>query len=310
MENYRCPICNNCRLLRTIPRKIGGQVAECAICGHIALWPQPDEHAVLLQYAESAYFVKRDIGTAIFDNQAFNLMKRYDPRKHLTVLDVGCGLGAFLRKCILEKYRAVGIEVNKNIVDELVREGLEVYHKSLSEFKNTTKRFDWVACINVLEHLREPLSAIETLADLVKPHGLLLIQTPNGDAIEAFGEKAYGLHVDKEHLNYFRPNQLIRLFEHQGLRLVYKNYCPASWGTGRAKIFAEKSNNFALYISARQHVYQKNIKPLGIRAYVEKLPPVFRGTVRSIAQITRRICAMDEILSGKAHELILIMRRP
>jgi SAM-dependent methyltransferase len=289
---------------------IGGQVAECAICGHLTLWPQPDDKAALEQYTESAYVVTNNVGTAIFDNQAFHSLKSYDRRKNLTVLDVGCGLGAFLKKCVQEKHRAVGIEVTKNIVDQLVREGLDVHHKSLSEFRDTQQRYDWVACIDVIEHMRDPLAAIEALADLVKRQGLLVIETPNGDAIAAYGEKAYGLHVDKEHLNYFRPNQLVRLFEHHGLSLVCKKYCPAGRGLGRVKMFGKNTRNFTLPSQGSEHVYRKKIKPVGIRAVVERLPPGFRGVLRSMAQIGKRICAIDEIVTGKAHVLILVMKRP
>lgn len=310
MDNYKCPICNNCSLLRTIPRKIGGQIAECAICGHLTLWPQPDDKAVLAQYTESAYVVTKSVGSAIFDNQAFDLLKSYDPRKNLTVLDVGCGLGAFLKRCIQEKHRTVGIEVTKNIVDQLVREGLTFYHKSLCEFCDTQQPYDWVACIDVIEHIREPLAAIEALAGLVKKQGLLVIQTPNGDAIAAYGEKAYGLHVDKEHLNYFRTNQLIRLFERHGLSLVCKKYCPTSRGMGRGRVFGENTCNLTLPSPTSEHVYRKNVKPRGIRGVVEKLPPGFRGALRSMAQMSRRICAIDEIVTGQAHVLILVMRRP
>lgn len=308
-DNYKCLICNNCKLLRTIPRWVGGQVAECTICGHLTLWPQPDDKAVQAQYTKSAYVVTKNIGTAIFDNQAFDLLKSCDHRKNLNVLDVGCGLGEFLKRCIKAKHRAVGIEVTKNIVDQLVHEGLEVYHKSLSEFRDTQQRYDWVACIDVIEHMLAPLAAIEALAGLVKQQGLLVIQTPNGDAIAAYGEKAYGLHVDKEHLNYFRADQLIRLFERHGLTLVCKKYCPSSRLTGRGKISIENKCSSALLLPAGDHIYRKNVKPSSIRAAVENLPSGFRGGLRSVAQIARYIGAIDEIVRGRAHEFIVVMKR-
>ena len=310
MDDYKCPICNNCELLRTIPRKVGGLVAECVICGHLSLWPQPDNKTVQTQYAESAYVVAKDVGNALFDNQSFKLLKKFDSRKNLSVLDVGCGVGGFLKKCIQHKHRATGIEVTKNIVDQLVSEGLDVHHKSLNEFHNSKQQYDWVACIDVIEHMQEPLEAIEALADLVKPQGFLVIETPNGDAIAANGENAYGLHVDKEHLNYFRVEQLIRLFEAHGLNLVCKKYCPASTINGRGKMSGKNISHVAASLPIDEHTYRKNAKPGGLRALVDKMPPVFRSGLRSVAQIARHIGAIDEIAAGKSHEFIIVMKRP
>lgn len=309
MDDYNCPVCNNCRLLRTITRKVGGQVAECAVCGHLTLWPQPDDKAVQAQYAESAYVVKENIGAAMFDNQAFNLLKSCDPRKNLSVLDVGCGLGEFLNRCIKEQHQVVGIEITKSIVDQLVSEGLEVYYKTLSEFCNTQQHYDWVACIDVIEHMRDPLAAIESLASLVKKQGLLLVQTPNGDAIAAYGKNAYGLCVDQEHLNYYRPDQLIRLFEHHGLSLVCKTYLPSSRPSGRAKISGKDAYSVIPPLPVSENLYRNNVKPSGIRTVLEKLPPSFRGALRTIAQIIRHIGAIDEIYTGRAHEFTIVMRR-
>jgi len=308
-DYYKCPVCSNCRLWRTIPRKVGGQVAECSICGHLTLWPLPNEKEVLSQYSESAFLIAKNVGIALFDHQAFDLLKKYDKRSNLHVLDVGCGLGEFLRKCIQEKHKATGIEVTKNIVNQLQSEGLDVHNKTLSEFRNIQQRYDWVACLDVIEHIRDPMTAIEVLAELVNEKGFLVIQSPNGDAIKAYREKAYGLQVDKEHLNYFSPEQLIRLFELNGLTFVCKKYYPASTLTGRAKVSSKNKYNNSSPMPNGGHTYRSNIAPDKIRSLMEKMPARFRGILRSSAQVLRYIGSIDEILKGKAHGFIIVMKR-
>jgi 2-polyprenyl-3-methyl-5-hydroxy-6-metoxy-1,4-benzoquinol methylase len=309
MSTYKCPICNNSSLHRIIPRKVGGQVAECATCGHLTLWPQLENEAVLALYNESAYVVRKKIGTAFFDNHAFDLLKSCDPRKNLNVLDVGCGLGEFLNRCVQEKHHAVGIEVTKSIVDQLVSEGLEVYCKSLSSFRDMQLRYDWVACIDVIEHLPDPLAAIEALAGFVKPKGMLLIHTPNGNAIAKYAEQAHGIHVDPEHLNYFRPEQLVRLFERHGLSLVCTRYYPSSRLTGRAKAKNNNANSINSTLIVGEKKYRKITKPSGIRMISENLPPIFRGMLRSVAQTIRYIGAIDEIISENAYCFSIVLRR-
>ena len=312
MNDYKCSICGNSSLLRTIPREVGGQVAECAVCGHLAVWPQPDNEAVITQYEESAFVTQKNVGTALFDDLAFKLLKKSDPRRNLTVLDVGCGLGEFIKKCAAEKHKVAGIEVTKSLVDQLVREGFEVYQKSLDEFcEPNHKRYDWVACVNVLEHLPDPLTAINNLADLVEKNGRLVIESPNGDCIAKYGANAYGLHVDKEHLNYLRPAQLIRLLEHHGLSLVYKKFYPSSFRLGRSNIPTKNAGNVGRPSTTYQvdRVYRKSDKPKGIRAVVENLPSGLRGVIRSIAQISRYIAAIDEVVTGNSHVFVIVMKK-
>lgn len=308
---YSCPMCSNGSILREIPRRVGGKVVECTICGHLTLWPQPDEEVVNSLYQKSAYVVTEDVGNAVLDNMAFKLLKKSDSRKTLSVLDVGCGLGEFVKICSREKHKVVGIEITKEIVEHLNREGYEVYQKTLNELGKTQPSCDWVACLNVLEHVNNPLSAIKTLADLVKPKGYLAIEVPNGDAIAKYGENAYGLHVDKEHLNYFRADQLIRILNKHGFRLVFKKYYPTACFIGRARTKRKSScsDSCPKKGDESRYTYRTIKKATGIRAVVESMPPQLRGILRSMVQLTRFAVAYDEIITGRAHEFIIVMER-
>lgn len=303
--DYCCPICKNNNLLRTITRHVGGTVAECTICGHFCLWPELDDQSILALYESSALVSSKNIGSAIFDHQAYKLLKKSDPRKNLTVLDIGCGLGELLKKCSQNNHKVVGIEVTKSIVDQLNKEGFEVYNQTLSEFSQSKLQYDWVTCLDVIEHLKDPLSTIEAIAKLVKPFGRVVIQTPNGKAISKYGEKAYGLFVDKEHLHYYNPDQLVRIFTGLGFSLEFKKFYPAS-ALSKEKIL----NSIDVKTSAIfTKPYRENNSSSGLRAMVEKLPPSIRGAIRSIAQIIRYISAFNDIYSGTAHGFILVLKR-
>jgi len=310
MINFKCAICDDSRIRRVISRRVGGQVIECDNCGHLMLWPLLNDKEVLAQYTYSEVIESKETGAAILDNMAFKLLKRGDKRENLSVLDIGCGLGEFLNVCKKSAYNVIGIDITKSVVNSLNEKGYEVYQKSLSDYCEMGKSFDWVSCLNLIEHVNNPMEAIEQLASLVKSKGRLVIQTPNGDAIKKYGERAYGLHVDKEHLNYFSADQLVKLFNKYNFKLKVKKYYPSSIRLGRVPVPKKNNAHEAKFIlNIDDQYYRKLSNPTGVRTIVEKLPPTIRGTARSFAQIVRYIASIDEILKGKSHEFIIVLER-
>lgn len=310
--SFECPICQKNKLARFISRSVGGKVAECALCGHLTLWPLPSDEEIASWYEKSELTVLKECGTALFDNRIFEHLQKNDPRKNLKVLDVGCGAGQFLRWCSKIGHDVVGAEVSKNIVDQLKEKGFNVLNKSLQQLSKQEIQYDWVVCIDVIEHLKEPLKALEQLAKLIKPGGQLAIQTPNGNAIAKYGENTYSMHVDIEHLNYFRPKQLINSLKKHGLKLVCLKYSPRDSGSGRANVFLHNKtqNNQDSVGLKKNQPYAKNTKARGIRKIINHFPPQLRGIIRSSAQLSRWVASSDEIFKGTAHEFFVIMCRP
>ena len=99
-----------------------------------------------------------------------------------TVLDYGCGLGYFYqRRLVGSVKRYVGADVSSMAVENARKKGLEVV--SVDPDKGTvplpTSTFDGAVCIEVFEHLFDPLSAARELNRLVKPGGVLVATVPN-----------------------------------------------------------------------------------------------------------------------------------
>ncbi|HEY7213923.1 MAG TPA: class I SAM-dependent methyltransferase, partial [Thermoanaerobaculia bacterium] len=60
---------------------------------------------------------------------------------------------------------------------------LEVAHIDLEEprdFAPWAGRFDTVVCLNVLEHVRDPLAALQNIHDALQPGGLAILYVPQG----------------------------------------------------------------------------------------------------------------------------------
>ena len=102
------------------------------------------------------------------------------------VLDVGCGGGILSEGMAQRGASVVGIDMGKAplAVARLHQHESNVqveYHQStVEDFAQAhTQRFDVVTCMEMLEHVPDPASAIEACARLVKPNGHIFLSTIN-----------------------------------------------------------------------------------------------------------------------------------
>ena len=102
-----------------------------------------------------------------------------------TVLDVGCGVGIFVKELKLKKLKARGIDHSKSSI----RYAKRAYGKenfaiaNVSSVKLKENSVDAITSLEVLEHLDEPM---EVLQKLIKAARYMVIVTvPNGNAIKS-----------------------------------------------------------------------------------------------------------------------------
>ncbi len=108
-------------------------------------------------------------------------IRRWLPaRSDLTVVELGCGYRATQLLALGDRIQR-GVGVDFSIAPELRQLPKFQFHEGLIEQTLPTLErgaFDVVLLISVLEHLREPLAAIESAHALLRPGGLLLINVP------------------------------------------------------------------------------------------------------------------------------------
>ncbi|MGH2951621.1 MAG: class I SAM-dependent methyltransferase [Solirubrobacterales bacterium] len=134
------------------------------------------------------------------------------PRAGVTLLDVGCGDGRFVNRANAMGWRASGIDVDARAVDGSRRRGLPVEAAELGDLVHRTPapRFDAITMSHVVEHLYDPLEALELSRRLLKPGGVIWIATPNvrGLVHRRFGRDWVALDPPR-HLTVLSPDALV-----------------------------------------------------------------------------------------------------
>lgn len=107
-----------------------------------------------------------------------------DMRRGDRVLEVGCGVGDFVERLLVEeKIDAVGTELNAAAVAEAVKRGRPVYFKKLEDMAiEQSGSFDVVCSFQVLEHAPNPKAFLESSCALIQPGGKLLLGLPNAES--------------------------------------------------------------------------------------------------------------------------------
>jgi SAM-dependent methyltransferase len=155
------------------------------------------------------------------------------------VLDVGCATGYLAADLARRGCRVTGVEADPAAAErarahcEAVVVG-DVEDDACRGELAALAPFDVVLCGDVLEHLRDPWSALRALAVLVTPGGKVVLSVPNvahwtGRRAVARGRFPYAEHglFDRTHLRFFTRASARDLAEGAGLHVVEERFAPA-----------------------------------------------------------------------------------
>jgi 2-polyprenyl-3-methyl-5-hydroxy-6-metoxy-1,4-benzoquinol methylase len=137
------------------------------------------------------------------------------------LLDVGCADGAFLELAARAGFQAHGVEPDPTTSAEAQkRTGVRVFSGTLADARYPAASFDVVVLFHVLEHLDSPRRTLQEIHRLLRPDGLIVIETPN---IASFWFHLLGRRWRQfipDHYYFFSPATLTRLLEENGFRVL------------------------------------------------------------------------------------------
>lgn len=125
------------------------------------------------------------------------------------LLDVGFGNGGFLKIAAEMGWNAEGIDFDPKAVEVARARGLNVSCASVVDLCAQQYQYDAITISHVIEHVHDPIALLHDLHHLLKPGGLLWLDTPN---LVSYGAHRFGSNwrdLDPpRHLVLFNPDSL------------------------------------------------------------------------------------------------------
>lgn len=153
-------------------------------------------------------------------------MERLLGAQRRRLLDVGSGMGSFLKTAKARGWRVFGIEASRQASAQARKAGIEVAEGFFNlETAPGLGRFDAVHLSNVLECAPDPINIAILARDLLDSGGVLCINVPNDfSPFQIAGRAAAGSEewwiAPPYHLNYFDFESAAGLLERLGLEIV------------------------------------------------------------------------------------------
>jgi len=144
--------------------------------------------------------IPRQIGSVLIFDKVLDIVKATGPSEGKRILDVPAGQGAFADELFRQK---LGMEIR---CGDKAPEGFKLNHIECDKvdlnkaWPYSDSYFDFVACIEGIEHLENPFHLIREAARVLRGGGSLIITTPNIASLRS--RKQYLLYAFHVHFDY------------------------------------------------------------------------------------------------------------
>jgi SAM-dependent methyltransferase len=213
---------------------------QCADCGHVQLDPRPAVAALPVIYPAHyySYDMEKSVGRVALAGKAFLDRRKFARildllgRSPGAYLDVGCGDLKYLelmRGFGVSPDRLYGLELDDRVVERARRRGFRVFAERVEASDAIPHgAIDFATMFHVIEHVADPGAVIRKIASWLTPGGVLALETPNFDSLDArlFRSKYWGGYHIPRHWHIFTRRSLATLLEGNGFAVEAISYQP------------------------------------------------------------------------------------
>lgn len=223
--------------------QFGRAIVMCESCGQVTRSPSLfedqslQEMVPITQPVAVAFVADNSGGARRIARRLRKAAGRVDSRR---LLDVGAGSGATLRLAREMGWDVVGVETDSENRAKVLSFGIKCVDIDLCVEPMSEYSFDVIHMSHVLEHVRNPLSCLMHVAQMLSEKGVVVIEVPNEhDRLVSTLRRAAGVsYVSQtsllEHEWFFTPKTLRQVLVMAGLRVQHVG-TPAIRGTSLAR---------------------------------------------------------------------------
>ncbi len=212
-------------------------VLKCSKCDLLWADPLTDENYEKMinsdYFGEEIYLSKEKGQKERFRSQIEKVLKIYGNKvlkDEIKILDVGSGLGFFIDVCDEMKIYCEGCDINEKAVNYSNRERNKTRIGTVDGYYEDNS-FDMIFALNLIEHIPHPKEFITQCARILKPGGLLVLETPIqeslfhvfariGDYMTGYRMNNYGINTNG-HIYKF-CNRSFEKFKDLGFSIIHK----------------------------------------------------------------------------------------
>lgn len=224
----------------------GRGYADCRVCGTLVYMKEISSDQLLVRDDEKDfygknYWLERQQDT--FGHDDIHVRARNDLTERnlhwlntvlkyclppARVLEIGCAHASFVGLLRQAGYDASGVEMSPWVVS-LGQDmfGVPVQAGPVETLDIPASSFDVIVLMDVLEHLPDPVTTMRRCLELLKPDGILLIQTPQFEsevgyeALVDSKNRFQEMMIPEEHIHLFSQKSAQRLFSQLGAAHIH-----------------------------------------------------------------------------------------
>ena len=226
----------------------GFTLSRCNRCSHMWVSSGVSADILAVAYGQDYYAVDSAVQATGYQDylhdadirsrgfkERLNFVEQHVPGRG-RILDYGCAVGLFVKVAADSGWEAVGYERSEWAANYGRQElGLNIVVGDGTKELPFEKPFDVITMWDAAEHLDDPRGVLSAVANLLKPGGLLAMNTVNGSSLGARVAGRQWRHIlPPHHLQFFTRASLRRLLDDVGLDIVLTQSRGVMFGAKKA----------------------------------------------------------------------------